>query len=80
MNQLLRSPLLKKYTHTEKKKTYVKKKKKKRKKKPSSTILPPQEKRGPLQHPRRRSLRQQSRNRSYQLLSQGPPPQTLQVS
>ena len=72
MNQLLRLPLLK-YTHTQKKK-HVKKKTNKKK---SSTIVPPQEKRGPLQHPRRRSLRHQSRNRSHQLLSLGPPPQGL---
>ena len=75
MNQLLRLPLLK-YTHTEKKKKkkHVKKKEKTNKKK-GSTVLPPQEKRGPLQHPRQRSLWRQSRNRSRQLLSQGPPPQ-----
>ena len=73
MNQLLRLPLLK-YTHTQKKK-HVKKKKTNKKK--SSTILPPQEKRGPLQHPRRRSLRYHSRNRSRQLLSLGPPSQGL---
>ena len=80
MNQLLRLPLLK-YTHTEKKKQHMLKKTKQNKtktnKKKSSTILPPQEKRGPLQHPRRRSLQRQSRNRSRQLLSQGPPPQGL---
>ena len=82
MNQSLRLPLLK---YTQRKKTYVKiiinnNKKQKTSKKKSSIIHPPQEKRGPIQHPRWRSLRQQSRNRSRQLLSQGPPAQRPQVS
>ena len=80
MNQLLRLPLLK-YTHTHTHTriyiyiyTYVKEKKNNNKKKDSTTLLP-QEKKGLLQHPRRRSPRQQSRNRSRQLLPQRSPPQ-----
>ena len=75
MNQLLRLPLLKyTHTHTHTQNTYVKKKANKKK---SSTILPLQEKKGTLQHPRRRFPWQQSRNRSRQLLPQRPPPQRL---
>ena len=73
MNQLLRLPLLKythTHTHTEKKIHMLKKKNKNKKK--SSTILPPQEKKGPLQHPRRRSPWQQS-VKCYRK----PPPQRL---
>ena len=89
MNQLLRLPLLKytrvcAYTHThthththtrthkENIYTYVKEKIIKRKTVPPSL---PKKKKGFLQHPRRRSPRQQSRNRSRQLLPQRSPPQ-----
>ena len=90
MNQLLRLPLLKytrvcAYTHThthtrthkENIYTYVKEKIIKRKTVPPSL---PKKKKGFLQHPRRRSPRQQSRNRSRQLLPQRSPPQMSWLS
>ena len=78
MNQILRLPVLK-YTHREKKqvknKTKTKNKTKKPPKKQNSTILPPQEKkRGQPQHPRRSSLRQQSRNRAVNCCRKDPHP------
>ena len=88
MDQLLRLLLLKythththihtdRHTHTLEIYIYIHmlKKKKSNNKEKDSTNLTPQEKKGLLQHPRRRSLRQQSRNRSRQLLLQRYPPQ-----
>ena len=80
MKQLLRLPLLK-YTHTNKKNTYVKEKMIiiiiKRK-----TVPPPssRKKRIPTTPKTRRFPRQQSRNRSCQLLPQRPTPRRLWLS
>ena len=86
MNQLSRLLLLK-YTHTHTHThthiyiyTYVEEKKNNNNKKKDSTTLPRQENKGLLQHPRRRSPLQQSRNRSRQLLPQRSPPQVSHLS
>ena len=79
MNQLLTLPLLKYHTHTQTHTKYIytynKEKKiiiiKRRQYDPPS----PRKKKGLLQHPKRRSSRQQLRNRSRQLLPQRPSPQ-----
>ena len=70
MNQILRLPVLK-YTQRKKKKNKLKikqKQKNKTKKTPQETKQhhppSPRKKRGQPQHPRRSSLRQQSRNRA----------------
>ena len=79
MNQILRLPVLK-YTHREKKnKLKIKQKQKTKQKNPQKnkttpSSLPKKKKRGQPQHPRRSSLRQQSRNRAVNCCRKDPHP------
>ena len=80
MNQILRLPVLK-YTHREKKnklKIKQKQKNKTKQKNPPKTKQhhppSPRKKRGQPQHPRRSSLRQQSRNRAVNCCRKDPHP------
>ena len=83
MTQILRLPVLK-YTHRKKKKkkkvknkTKTKKQNKTKKKTQKNKTAPsslPKKKRGQPQHPRRSSLRQQSRNRAVNCCRKDPHP------
>ena len=82
MNQILRSPVLK-YIHRKtktkkhvKNKTKTKKQNKTKKPKKNKTAPSslPKKKRGQPQHPRRSSLRQQSRNRAVNCCRKDPHP------